>query len=165
MFVELMPLLASRSVMITVARENQTTIRVHVLPKRTKDDENPALCTPLSYIGTPEELDAELGKHLAAYVECHQQLGSTLAQAKSEMEAAAKAAREEADKKAAERKKKAAEKQDEKSAPITPAAPANPTSSMSLFACSQPTTESERGASKTKSTEEEGGETSCRLAL
>jgi hypothetical protein len=50
----------------------------------------------------PEELDAELGKHLAGYVECHTQLGSTLAQAKAEMEAAAKAAQEEARRKAAE---------------------------------------------------------------
>ena len=65
--------------MITVARENYNIIRPHIFPKRTMEDENPALCTPLSYIGTPEELDAELGKHPAAYADCHQQLGSTLA--------------------------------------------------------------------------------------
>jgi hypothetical protein len=39
-------------------------------------------------------LDAELGKHLANYVESHMQLGSTLAEAKAEMDAAAKAARQ-----------------------------------------------------------------------
>ena len=110
MFVELMPLLAGRTVMVTVARENDKTLRVNVIPKKVKDDENQALATPLSYTGTPEELDAELGKHLASYVECHAQLGSTLAQAKAEMEAAAKAAQEEARKKAAERGKKGAEK-------------------------------------------------------
>ena len=92
MFVELMPLLAGRTVLITVARENDKTLRVCVIPKKAKEDENPALTTPLSYTGTPEELDAELGKHLAGCVECHAQLGSTLAQAKAEMEAAAKAA-------------------------------------------------------------------------
>ena len=45
-------------------------------------------------MGTPEELDAELGKQLASYVECHCQgaLGSTLAPAKAEMVAAARAA-------------------------------------------------------------------------
>jgi len=102
-FVELMPLLAGRTVMITVARENDKTVRVNVIPKKVREDENPALTTPLSYTGTPEELDAELGKHLASYVECHAQLGSTLAQAKAEMETAAKAAQEEARKKAAER--------------------------------------------------------------
>jgi PRTRC genetic system protein E len=42
---------------------------VNVIPKKARDDENPALTTPLSYTGTPEELDAELGKHLASYVE------------------------------------------------------------------------------------------------
>jgi len=95
MFVEVMPLLAGRTVMLTVAREDDKTLRVNVIPKRVKDDENPALTTPLSYTGTPEELDAELGKHLASYVDCHTQLGSTLAQAKAEMEAAAKAAHDE----------------------------------------------------------------------
>ena len=110
MFVELMPLLAGRTVMITVAREDEKTIRANVIPKKVKDDENPALTTPLSYTGTPEELDAELGKHLASYVECHSQLGSTLAQAKAEMEAAAKAAQEESRKKSAERNKKSTEK-------------------------------------------------------
>src|SRR5437870_4199270 len=82
----------------------------NVIPKKLKDDESPALTTPLSYTGTPAELDAELGKHLASFVEWHAQLGSTLAQAKAEMEAAAKAAQEEARKKTAERNKKPAEK-------------------------------------------------------
>ena len=77
MFVELMPLLAGRTVMVTVARENDKTLRVNVIPKKVKDDENQALATPLSYTGTPEELDAELGKHLASYVESHTQLGSS----------------------------------------------------------------------------------------
>jgi len=105
-----MPMLAGRTVMITVARENDHALRVNVIPKKARDDENPALTTPLSCTGPPEELDAELGKHLASYVECHIQLGSTLAQAKAEMEAAAKAAQEEARKKAADRGKKGAEK-------------------------------------------------------
>jgi PRTRC genetic system protein E len=39
---------------------------VNAIPKKMKDDENPALTTPLSYTGTPEELDRELGKHLAS---------------------------------------------------------------------------------------------------
>jgi hypothetical protein len=41
-------------------------------------------------------LDAELGKHLASYVVTHLALGSTLAEAKAEMDAAAKAARQKA---------------------------------------------------------------------
>jgi PRTRC genetic system protein E len=109
-------------------------------PKKVREDENPAPTMPLSYTGTPEELDAEIDKHLAGYVECHIQLGSTLAQVKVEMEAAAKAAQEEARKKAAERSRKTAEK------PVTSAgsapvgsAPASPAATMTLFEGSQPT--------------------------
>jgi PRTRC genetic system protein E len=105
MFVELMPLLAGRTVLITVARVDDKTIRVNVIPALAKADENPALTTPLTYTGPPEELDAELGKHLAGYVQTHQQTASTLAEAKATLEAAAKAAQEEAKRKAEERKK------------------------------------------------------------
>src|SRR5438132_7206113 len=135
-----MPLLGGRTVLITVAREDEKVVRVNFIPRRMKEDENPALTTPLSYTGTPEELDAELGKHLTSYVECHTQLGSTLAQVKAEMEAAGKAAQEEARRKAAERSKKTAEK------PATSAgsvalgpAPASPAATMTLFEGSQPT--------------------------
>jgi PRTRC genetic system protein E len=65
-FVELMPLLAGRTVLITVARLDEKTVRVNVIPVQVKADENPALTTPLTYTGPPKELDAELGKHLAA---------------------------------------------------------------------------------------------------
>jgi len=104
MFVELMPLLAGRTVLITVAKVDDKTLRVNVIPALAKADENPALTTPLTYTGSPEELDAELGKHLAGYVQVHQQTASTLAEAKASMEAAAKAAQEEAKRKAEERK-------------------------------------------------------------
>ncbi|TAM83465.1 MAG: PRTRC system protein E [Acidobacteria bacterium] len=104
MFVELMPLLAGCTVLITVAKVDDRTLRVNVIP-HGKADENPALTTPLTYTGSPEELDAELGKHLAGYVQTHQQTASTLAEAKATMEAAAKAAQEEAKRKAEERKK------------------------------------------------------------
>ena len=169
MFVELMPLLAGRTVMVTVARENDKTLRVNVIPKKVKDDENQALATPLSYTGTPEELDAELGKHLASYVGCHTQLGSTLAQAKAEMEAAAKAAQEEARKKAAERGKKAADK------PVTtadsaPAAPTTPplAATMTLFGGSQPAASPSGSATPTATAgaaAAAGGESTCKRAL
>jgi PRTRC genetic system protein E len=104
MFVELMPVLAGRTVLITVAKVDDKTLRVNVIP-HGKADDNPALSTPLTYTGSPEELDAELGNHLAGYVETHQQTSSTLAEAKATMEAAAKAAQEEAKRKAEERRK------------------------------------------------------------
>ncbi len=105
MFTELMPLLADRTVLITVARESDTTLRATAIPKRAREGENAALSTPLSFIGTPEELDRDFGRALAEYVDAHQSLGSTLAQAKAEMEAAAKAAREEAKRKADDKRK------------------------------------------------------------
>ena len=94
MFVELMPLLGERTVMITVSRVNQNSIRVNFIPLRKKEDENPALATPLSLSGTPEELDRELGSSLASYVEENLRLQTTLTEARAEMEAAAKAARD-----------------------------------------------------------------------
>jgi len=133
-FVELMPLLAGRTVMITVARVDDRTLRVNVIPTKTSESENAALTTPLSYTGTPEELDRELGKQVASYVEAHQQLGSTLAQVKVEMDAAAKAAQEEAKRKAAERSKRPPEtKSETPAAPISQPANPPPTATMTLF--------------------------------
>lgn len=142
MFIELMPLLAHRTVLITVARENDTNLRVNVLPKRANDNENPALTTPLSFAGTPEELDRDFARELAGYVEAHRHLGSTLAEAKAMMEAASKAAQEEAKRKADERRKT-------KTTPSTPPAPSdtsqtanaaqpNPTNSTGNTTSAQP---------------------------
>ena len=126
MFIELMPLLACRTVLITVAKVDDKTLRVNVIPTQAKPDENAALTTPLTYTGSPEELDAELGKHLAGYVQTHQQTASTLAEAKATMEAAAKAAQEEAKRKAEERKK-AIQKPPATAATAEPASPASST--------------------------------------
>ena len=134
MFVELMPLLAGRTVMVTISRVDDRTLRVNVIPTKTNESENAALTTPLSYTGTPEELDRELGKQLLGYVESHQQLGSTLARVKAEMDAAAKAAQEEAKRKAAERNKKASDTKPETAA-VSASQPSSPSpaASMTLF--------------------------------
>jgi PRTRC genetic system protein E len=163
MFVELMPLLAGRMLVITVACEDDKTVRVNVIP-RVKEGENPALSTPLSYTGNPEELDAELGKHLASYVECHRQLGSTLAQAKAEMEAAAKAAQEEARKKAAERRGKGTQNTAPKTG-VAPAAsaPAGPAATMTLFGGSQPVAPTADATNTTAGETGGGGGGGCRL--
>ncbi len=86
MFVELMPLLGDRTVMITVSRTSQNSIRVNFIPSRKKEDENAGLATPLSFSGTPEELDRALGSSLASYVEENLRLQTTLTEAKAEME-------------------------------------------------------------------------------
>lgn len=95
MFVELMPLLKQRTLLITVARIEEK-LKVNVIPAKAKEGEDQALTTPLSYTGSPEELDQELPKHLASYVDSNLALASTLAEAKAEMDAAAKAARQRA---------------------------------------------------------------------
>jgi len=125
-----MPLLAGRTVLITVAKVDEKTLRVNVIPTLAKADENPALTTPLTYTGPPEELDAELGKHLAGYIQTLQQTASTLTEAKATMEAAAKAAQEEAKRKAEERKK-TFQKQPDKGTTATAAQPAAAPSSAS----------------------------------
>ncbi len=130
MFIELMPLLAGRTVLITVAKVDDKTLRVNVIPAQAKADENPALTTPLTYTGSPEELDAELGKHLAGYVQTHQQTASTLAEAKATMEAAAKATQEEGKRKAEERKK-ATQKPHDKGTNTTAAEPVSTAPSAS----------------------------------
>jgi PRTRC genetic system protein E len=123
-FVELMPLLAGRTVLITIAKLDDKTLRVNVIP-HGKADDNPALSAPLTFTGPPEELDAELDKHLAGYVQIHQQTASTLAEATATMEAAAKAAQEEA------KRKKATQKPPDKGNPAMAAEPVSASSTAS----------------------------------
>jgi PRTRC genetic system protein E len=92
-FVELMPLLKDRTLLITIARVDEK-LKVNVIPAKIKEGEEHALTTPLSFTGSAEELDSELGRHLVSYVDSHLALGNTLAEAKAEMNAAAKAARQ-----------------------------------------------------------------------
>jgi len=93
MFVELMPLLKDRTLLLTTARVDEK-LKVNVIPAKVTEGEDHALTTPLSFTGSAEELDSELGRHLASYVDAHLALGNTLAEAKAEMDAAAKAARQ-----------------------------------------------------------------------
>jgi len=101
MFQELMPLLGQRIVIIALSRVSDDEMRVNVVPKPLKSDQQDdgaALTTPLSVTGTPKELDEQLPRQLVEFVETHLGLSSTLKSAKEQMEAAAKAAREAAKK-------------------------------------------------------------------
>jgi hypothetical protein len=49
-FVELMPLLKQRTLLITVARIDEK-LKVNVIPAKAKEGEDEALTTPLSYTG------------------------------------------------------------------------------------------------------------------
>jgi PRTRC genetic system protein E len=96
MFKELAPVLRHRAVLMTITSTEDDQIRVNVVPKKLKDDENMALTTPITVTGAAEELDAELGATLVDFVASHLQLKNTLVQAKVDMEAAAKVAKVEA---------------------------------------------------------------------
>ena len=101
MFQELMPLLAQRILLLTLSRVSEEQISVNIIPKPLKSDQqddDAALTTPLTVTGTPKELDEELPRQLAEFVETHLGLSSTLRSAKEQMDAAAKAAREAAKK-------------------------------------------------------------------
>ena len=100
MFKELAPLLRQRSVLLSLTRLDDDTIRVNVFPKKLADGENEALTTPLSVTGTAEDLDRDLPSAIVDFVASHLQLRNTLDRAKAEMDAAAKTAQAEAREKA-----------------------------------------------------------------
>lgn len=104
MFQELMPVIKSRPLTITVASVADGKIRVCVVPQSQEKDDKindkvrhhsevakipdsaiKALTTPLALTGTPEELDRELGAKLATYAGSHEQLQHGLAQASQEI--------------------------------------------------------------------------------
>ena len=133
MFVELMPLLKDRTLLITVARVDEK-LKVNVIPARVKEGDDHALTTPLSFTGSAQELDSELGGHLATYVDSYLALGNTLAEAKAEMDAAAKAARQKVKTTPqASKSEPAVTKKDEPPRPTAPEADTTP----SLFAAQQ----------------------------
>ena len=140
MFVELVPLLKDRTLLITVAGIDGK-LKVNLIPAKVKEGEDQALTTPLSFAGSAEELDAELGEHLASYVNSHLELRNTLAEAKAEMDAAAKAARQKAKTtQHVSKPESPTAKKDDSAGPVPPAGESTP----SLFAAQQnadPTTQ------------------------
>ena len=96
MFRELMPILEGRTVMLTLARVDDVTVRVCIIPKRIKEDagEN-ALCTPLTVTATVDELDRDFVAQLNAYTSAVVKLGSNLAEIETAHRAAVKAVEEE----------------------------------------------------------------------
>jgi PRTRC genetic system protein E len=120
MFIELLPILKNRTVMLTIALVNDQTIRVNVIPKRLKESDSGdcALTTPLTITGTPEELDREFSGQLVAFTGSFVRLGSNLSEIEAAQATAVKAAE-------AERKKELENKRKgsvSKPATTTPAA-------------------------------------------
>jgi PRTRC genetic system protein E len=133
MFIELMPLIESRPLTITVAALSEGRIRVNVVPQALAKDSKVndkigyankdkiaqipesaihALTTPLSLTGTPDEIDAGLAQQLKAFVDSHVALQQSVEEAKQQIAEAVKAI-EERDK-ARSKSKTAAPKADDK---------------------------------------------------
>lgn len=93
MFVELLPILRNRPLMLTLALAGDNAILVNVIPKRLKDSNSgdDALTTPLTVTGTPDELDREFAGQLAGFTEAFVKLGSNLAEIEAAHAAAVKA--------------------------------------------------------------------------
>ena len=115
MFIELMPLIESRPLTITVAALSEGRIRVNVVPQVLAKDSKVnekigyankdkigqipesaihALTTPLSLTGTPSEIDAELAQQLKAFVDSHLALQRSVDEAKQQIAEAVKAIEE-----------------------------------------------------------------------
>jgi PRTRC genetic system protein E len=105
MFTELMPILKNRVVMITASDIGDGFLRVNVIPKALGTNESPALATPLTITGKPEELDRDLAAQLASFSESVTQASSNLETLKAEHAAAVKTVEAENKKKLDERKK------------------------------------------------------------
>ena len=82
MFVELLPILRNRPLMLTLALAGDNAILVNVIPKRLKDSNSgdDALTTPLTVTGTPDELDREFAGQLIGFTDAFVKLGSNLAE-------------------------------------------------------------------------------------
>ena len=82
MFAELLPILRSRPLMLTLALVGDNAIRGNVIPKRTKDSDScdDALTTPLTVTGAVDELDREFAGQLVGFTDAFVKLGSNLAE-------------------------------------------------------------------------------------
>src|ERR1035441_7508264 len=107
MFMELLPLLKQRVVMITVSDVGDGVLRVNVIPRKLDGDaeHNQALTTPLSITGSAEELDRELPGQLASFTESVVKTGSNLGELRTQHAAAVKAVDRKSTRNIAEKKK------------------------------------------------------------
>lgn len=91
LFCSLAPMLANRTVIMTIAGGVNACLTVSIIPKKVKDDENDVLTMPLCATGTAEELDRDLPRQLREFVEVHAATASNLDRIKQELAAAERA--------------------------------------------------------------------------
>jgi PRTRC genetic system protein E len=106
MFKELLPLLATRGLVLTVGMVKNDAIRVTITPRPKDKDEAKQVIQPFVVEGSAEELDTELPKAIETYAGEIMTLERSLEQLKTNTEAVLKEAKAEADKKIADAKAK-----------------------------------------------------------
>ena len=176
MFTELMPVLQNRPVTITITSVDKTKIRVNVIPKAVDSDSQltrdvtqkdgvtkdnvAALITPLSLVGTPEEIDAELPQLLASYSEGHTTVLESLKELQEALAAAAKAAKDATAKAKTKTSAKPEKKDDGKTAPHptkTAAGTAQAPDSFTLWDAAGDANAAAAAVHSDATTEDEGG--------
>jgi PRTRC genetic system protein E len=92
MFTELAPLLADRTLLLTLSAAPGGVIRVNVVPKCRKENDaaEKALATPLSVTGTAADLDRDFPAQLTGYAQSILETDSTLNQIRETHKAAVK---------------------------------------------------------------------------
>jgi PRTRC genetic system protein E len=92
MFTELAPLLADRTLLLTLSAAPGGIIRVNVIPKCRNDNDaaEKALATPLSVTGTAGDLDRDFPAQLTGYAQSILGTDSTLNQIREAHKAAVK---------------------------------------------------------------------------
>lgn len=118
------PLLANRTVILTVSADDQGVLTLTVVPKKVMPDESDALTTPLWITATAEELDRTLPDQLRQYCAAHGRAASNLQAVKDELAAAEKAEREAAEERRAKKAKARGQ--------TTPATPVPPSESAQV---------------------------------
>jgi PRTRC genetic system protein E len=126
LFQGLAPLLANRTVILTVSANDTGQVTLNVIPKKVKEDESDALTTALCITASPDELDRDLPSQLREFTNVHAKAACNIQRVKDELAAAEKA----------ERAKKA------KAKTVSPAsAPAKPQATLGLFDQCEPDAE------------------------
>ncbi len=92
MFTELAPLLADRTLLLTLSAAPGGIIRVNVIPKSRSENNaaEKALATPLSVTGTAADLDRDFPAQLTGYTQSILETDSTLNQIREAHKAAVK---------------------------------------------------------------------------
>lgn len=130
MFTELLPLLADRTLVLTIARIDDDLLRVNIIPKCKSSKENDsaeqALTTPLSVTGSAADLDRELPAQLTSFAHSVTATGSNLAQVEEAHRAALKAVEADNKKKLDDKRKLSSVKALAKTESATPAPNSGP---------------------------------------